>query len=310
MNNELRREKFLLRDLRVGISRIGQPFSACRLCEPEGTAWPAYWWQKFPYPTIWPDEMEVMATVRPRQLGNRWLFDIVTMNVAALELSPKTHAMPDLPFPKWLLPLTPRPVLLRELWAQICLIRNPWLRLFNQRILHDPDVSLRWVSVPASQRHHHAEPAGLLRHSVEAIRLLSKSPQMSQQEWEIARTALLWHDVGKIMAYRGSSRRLAEEFLTRHEIAIVEVLALHLAWLRQVAPELVTALKLHWYPPQQGRPLMPGRILVEACDRTSAALDSRQQVFSGQPAWRQYGQREGSGPIERFWRLREDSHMA
>ncbi|MDD3760440.1 MAG: TraI domain-containing protein [Acidithiobacillus sp.] len=301
MKNDLRRVLYVLRHLRAGVSRIGQPYCACELLEPGGMIWSAYWWQRFPHPGLWPDGIEVLATVRPRRLGERWLLDIESLGVAALGVS---SCGVDLPFPGWLLPLTTQPRLLRELWAQILFLRDPWLRRFNQRILHDPDISVRWVEIPASQRHHHAEPAGLLRHSVEAVRLLSKSPQMSQQEWEIARTALLWHDVGKILAYQGQPRRHAEGFLVQHELATVEVLAPHLAWLRQHAPDLVTALKLHWHTPYRGRPLMPGRILVEACDRTSAALDSREQVFRGEPEWRQLGQMEGPGPMTRYWRLR------
>ncbi|MGE0048859.1 MAG: TraI domain-containing protein [Acidithiobacillus sp.] len=305
MNSDLRREHYLLQKLREGTSRWGQIYTACELTDREGRVWPAYWWQPFPHPILWPDGIEVLATVQPRLLGERWLLDIVTMDVATLADSALRQPTQSLPFPKWLLSRTSQPRYLRELWAQITILQDPWLRLLNQRILHDPDISVRWVTVPASRDHHHAEPAGLLRHSVEAVRLLSKSPQLSQQEWEVARTALLWHDVGKILALSRTSRRSHEQALVAHELATTEVLASHLAWLRQHAPDLVTALKLHWYAPRRGRPLMPGHIFVEACDRLSAALDSREQAFQAQPDWRQFGTLEGAGPATRFWRLRE-----
>ncbi len=58
------------------------------------------------------------------------------------------------------------------------------------------------------------------------------------------------------------------------------------------------------YAPRHGRPLMPGHIFVETCDRLSAALDSREQAFQAQPDWRQFGTLEGAGPATRFWRWR------
>lgn len=307
MNHPLHRDRFVLRGLRVETCRTGQPFTACKLSlASSGASWPAYWWQRFPYSTIWPDGVEVVATVRPRRRNDCWVLDVLDLEVAALATSVPDPVSRQLPFPQWLLPTTEQPLLLRQLWAQLSMMQDPWLRALNQRILHDPDISVRWVRVPASRSHHHAEPSGLLRHSVEAMNLVPQSAQLSPQEWEIARTAVLWHDVGKILAYPGLARRgPAEGELSGHEMAITEVLAAHLAWLRQRAPELVTALKLHWYPPRYGRPLMPGRILVEACDRVSAALDSREQVFLGQPDWRQWGQLEGPGPVTRFWRLRK-----
>lgn len=307
MTPQLRRKRFLLRGLRTGTSRTGQAFTACELAEIDsGVRWPAYWWQRFPYPTRWPDGVEVLATVRPRQLGGRWLLDILAMEVAALATSVPCASATQFPFPRWLLPLTAYPVLLRQLWVQVAMMQHPLLRGLNQRILHDPDISVRWVQIAASRSHHHAEPSGLLRHSVEAMSLLPKSSQLTTLEWEIARTAVLWHDVGKILSFAGESRRFpAEGYLTEHEVATTEVLAPHLAWLRQRAPDLVTALKLHWNPPRHGRPLMPGRVLVEACDQASAALNSRKQAFHGQPEWRQLGQLEGPGPATRFWRLRE-----
>ncbi|MEY2342917.1 TraI domain-containing protein [Acidithiobacillus sp. IBUN Pt1247-S3] len=305
MSMELRRETFVLQKLRQSTSRFGQPYTVCELHDSAGQVWPAYAWQRFPHPTLWPDGVEVLATVQERSFGTRQVLDVLAMDLAALSDSVQGKTQPQLPFPEWLVSQATQPRLLRELWVQITLMDDPWLCHFNQRILHDPDISLRWVTIPASRTHHHAEASGLLRHSLEAFRLLSKSPQMSLLEWDIARTALLWHDVGKILTYPGGTRRAAEGFLVPHETATAEVLAWHLAWLRQRAPDLVTALKLHWYPPRHGRPLMPGQIFVEACDRVSAALDSRQQAFQEEPAWRQIGTVEGPGPASRFWRLRE-----
>jgi 3'-5' exoribonuclease len=305
MNKELWREEFVLQKLRSATSRFGQPFTVCALQDTSEQVWTAYWWQQFPHPILWPDGIEVIATVRDRRFGDRRVLDVTTMELTALSDSVPGGTLDSIPFPQWLLPQTSAPCLLRELWAQIGLVENPWVRLFNQRILHDPDISLRWVSIPASRDHHHAESAGLLRHSLEALRLLSKSPQMSQLEWDIARTAILWHDVGKILSFSAGERRGVEGYLVPHETATSEILAPHLVWLRQRAPDLVTALKLHWYPPRHGRPLMPGQLLVEACDRMSAALDSREQAFQQQPAWRQFGRLDGSGPASRFWRLRE-----
>lgn len=303
MSEALRREQFILQTLRQTTSRFGQPYTVCALQDATGEICAAYWWQRFPHPVPWPDGVEVVATVRERLFRDRRVLDILTLDLAALANSMPSGSQPSLALPQWLLLNTPAPILLRELWAQIGLVENPWLRLFSQRILHDPDISLRWVSIPASREHHHAEPAGLLRHSLEALRLLGKSPRMTHLEWDIARTALLWHDVGKILCCSARERKGAEGTLVPHETATTEVLAPHLAWLRQRSPDLVTALKLHWYRPRHGRPLMPGQLLVEACDRMSAALDSREQAFEQQPAWRQFGRLEGAGPVSRFWRL-------
>ncbi|WP_215842602.1 HD domain-containing protein [Acidithiobacillus montserratensis] len=293
---------FILSQLQRRTSRYGQPFCACYLTSPEGRQWMAYWWQAFPYRNHWPDGVEVYASVRPRRMGRAWILDIIDLQVAALvEVFPQKDVQSTLP--GWLLEKAVYPTLLRELWAQIHMFSSTPLRSFNQRILHDPEISLFWVTIPASHAHHHAEAGGLLRHSVEALRLLSWAEAMTLLEWEVARTAVLWHDVGKILGYDAQGQRTMEGWTTAHEEATSEVLATHLAWLRRQSPELVTALKIHWSG-RTPRPLMPGRILVESCDRMSAALDSRRLAFAQQPAQRQFAQLSGPGPATRFWRLR------
>lgn len=291
---------FCLSHLRQRTSRYGQPFCSCRLTTAEGRYWSAYWWRAFPYRSIWPDGVEVRASVHPRRMGQKWILDIMALQLS--DPADKGSQNQDvLVLPSWLLSSTPYPRLFRELWAQIHLFTSNTLREFNYRILHDPDISVSWVRIPASHAHHHAEAGGLLRHSVEAMRLLARVESMSLLEWEIARTALLWHDVGKILGYDQNGRRTMEGWTSAHDDATLEVLAPHLGWLRQRAPDLVSALKIHWSS-RSTRPLMPGRILVEACDRMSAALDSRQQAFTDQSPRQQFAHLPGPGPSTRFWR--------
>lgn len=292
---------FVLSNLQRRTSRYGQPFCSCCLTTPEGRQWTAYWWQPFPYRSNWPDGVEVYASVRPRRMGQTWVLDIFDLQPTAL-VEPFPQNGTTFCLPSWLMQKTVYPVLLRELWAQIQMISSTPLRVFNQRILLDPEISLFWIMIPASHAHHHAETGGLLRHSVEALRLLSRTESMTLLEWEIARTAILWHDVGKIIGYDANGQRNMEGWTSAHEEATAEVLAMHLARLRRQSPELVTALKIHWSG-RTSRPLMPGRLWVESCDRMSAAMDSRRLAFEQQPAKNQFAQLPGPGPTTRFWRL-------
>ncbi len=291
---------FVLSRLQQRTSRFGEAFCSCRLTTPGGRHWTAYWWQAFPFRSSWPDGVEVSASVRPRRLGQEWVLDIMDLRLVSFTDS-DLHSRAMSSLPNWLLSETPYPVHLRELWAHIQLMTNASLRCFSQRILLDPEISLFWIKIPASQSHHHAEKGGLLRHSVEALRLLTRIESMTLLEWEIARTALLWHDVGKVLGYDQNGKRSMEGWTVAHEEATTEVLASHLAWLRRQNPDLVAALKIHWSS-RTSRPLMPGRIQVDVCDRMSAALDSRQQAFTAQPPHRQFACLSGPGPASRFWR--------
>lgn len=65
----------------------------------------------------------------------------------------------------------------------------------------DKTLMIAFVSIPASKRHHHSYPRGLLTHSLQCALItmqnMSAMNELTQSEREVTLVAALLHDVGK-----------------------------------------------------------------------------------------------------------------
>ena len=213
--------------------------------------------------------------------------------------------------PDWLVEAAVHPERVRALWAWLSMLTCRPLQTFALRVFHDPAISIPFVRNQASREHHHAHAGGLLQHSLEvATHLPWLEDGMDRIEWEVAGVAALFHDIGKVWVDYGSSACTDEVRLTRHEDATLELLAPHLAWLRDRDPKVVAMLRHHLgLAGRDIRPLMPGAMLPVALDRLSAACGARERAFRDRPDWQRFGHLDARGPGNRFYRPRQsDSH--
>lgn len=177
------------------------------------------------------------------------------------------------------------------------------LRNFCNRLFSDPSLALKYVTSPASDRHHHATPGGLLRHSLEmAMQVLAGNLPitLSDNEREIVVISCLVHDLGKVVTHGDSGRYLTSR---HHEMITMNLIGTALKKLEEewadganaiVAVLSDCALTKHRHSSRMS-------MTLSTLDRLSAFIDAERQAFDDKPDswWFSY---LGN---ERYWRLSE-----
>jgi hypothetical protein len=124
-------------------------------------------------------------------------------------------------------------------------LSSPNLRRFLNRVLLDGRIGRPLLTCRASQTHHHADPGGLLVHSVEVMESCTTSlacSKMSALELDITRIAALLHDIGKVRTVGSGRVRPVHCKLVRHETQTNRLLEPHLEWLRTRDPSAAAGL--------------------------------------------------------------------
>lgn len=117
-----------------------------------------------------------------------------------------------------------------RLHHQVAAVQTPALRELLQRVLSEPDFARKFLRVPASRDHHHREPGGLLRHSLETVDLLMGQWQAAATlERDLLITAGLVHDIGKVRVYRADGAYTQTGLIVHHDDLTLETLASELA---------------------------------------------------------------------------------
>lgn len=157
------------------------------------------------------------------------------------------------------------------------------LRSFIKMVLSDDELMQHFLKLPASARHHHAYPGGLLAHSLECAAIVAATPGFSRAEMELGMVAAFIHDLGKIRTQGKGDWRFQQRMLLDHEIFTLELLAPYLKKLDHLWPEggLVLRYLLSWKP--KGKNMIPAITiaeLVRCSDRVSAGRDRDKQASS------------------------------
>lgn len=199
--------------------------------------------------------------------------------------------------------LSPEPQLLGRLSSLVSRIVNKPLRCFLDSVFSDDRFTLRFIRLPASRRHHHAEGGGLLKHSLECAEMVHNFRIFSPDMRELAAVGALLHDAGKVMTLH--SRKFSPEYvLLDHDALTLEVLAPHLRHLDSISRETATALRYLWSWRHSRRARVhPALIVAEAItavDRISAGLDLEEEEFSGRPRWQTIMRSQVNGTM--LWR--------
>lgn len=188
-------------------------------------------------------------------------------------------------------------------------IANPALQSFVLQVFFDKGVRDSFFSLPASRRHHHSWPGGLVEHSLEVAQLVSSHRLIhnSFERW-VCSVAGLFHDLGKVRTLNANASQRRHSELLDHESLTLEMLARPLAWLDRVDPDAAHLLRyaLIWGSERASRPLEPAVMAIREADRMSAAVSAKAIAFANTANNRRFATLDGPGPKTRFWRPSSD----
>jgi putative nucleotidyltransferase with HDIG domain len=192
-----------------------------------------------------------------------------------------------------------------QLVALIASLKTP-MREFLIDLFSNSEITESFVSCPASHKHHHAKPGGLLIHSVDCALMVKQLAMMRMEpkEAEVTIVAALLHDIGKARTHEATrSQNVMGQFVS-HESAGLELLA---PYLKDLDAHWETGANLLRHMLGWGRlghkfPDFPGTLLVKMCDQFDTSLDLRHQSFEGKPSWYGYAYSDGTSG-QRFLRI-------
>jgi len=175
----------------------------------------------------------------------------------------------------------------RLLWL-IEQINHPALQTYMVEILQDQPLASAWVRIPASCGHHHSEPGGLLRHTVECGEWVQQwAAVLPEPEASLTLVATLCHDVGKTRTITESNRPSNTGRMVTHETMGLQILQPYLDRLRNSWEKGADALihMLSWFPTkQEPLPRLPGLVMLKHADQLSTVMDLRARAFEGYPS--------------------------
>lgn len=151
-------------------------------------------------------------------------------------------------------------------------IEPDMLRDFLQLTFNDPVFRHRFLTVPASTRHHHSWPGGLAYHSTEVAWRVFETLSHDRDQQGLATVAALLHDAGKTVTLTefGSVTNKGQNM--SHDAVTLEVLATPLAWLDERWPDGAITLRALLTDNRDNRPERYLRSLLRLQDRKSARL--------------------------------------
>lgn len=147
------------------------------------------------------------------------------------------------------------------------------LRAFLFVVFSDLTFRQRFMTTPASRRHHHAWSGGLAFHSTEVAWDLFQQPWSSTAERGLATVAGLLHDAGKTATLTAPGDYTAVGQVLSHDDVTLEVLAYPLQWLDTQWPDAAAILRALLASNAQSH--HPNRHMADAvrlADRYSANL--------------------------------------
>lgn len=184
---------------------------------------------------------------------------------------------------------------LRELLERITV---PALRNFNNTVLADDALALPFLRLPASRRHHHSFPGGLVTHSQECAEIIADlALDLPRQTRELGMVAALWHDIGKIKTLDPRPGAWLTGAVLKHDALTLELLAPALANLDRDWREGALMLRYLFTWNKCGKPGRPLQVIaeaVESADRISSGLSAERLAFADAEHWKKLAKWQGS----------------
>ncbi len=235
---------------------------------------------------------------RLRYIADEWRADLL-----------ESGAMPDVTDnPVRLLParMCRIPGSLRTLHDSIEALTSAPLRDFVYQVFCSDEIALPFISIPASRRHHHSHPGGLLEHSLECMEIVRGLTEAGGHVRDLGLVAALFHDIGKVKMFSGWGCRSPAWSILHHDAMTMELLAPFLTQLDREWQDGGIALRYLWSWRMTGnfrtrQPLMAVAEAVWLADRMSSTRNAEFMAFKGRPEWQRFARLSDDS---RFWRPR------
>ena len=264
----------------------------------------ACYWPGEIAPLVFKDLEKVTIRGQLRFFNNGWLVNIKRIGLLQSESENPVRIIPR--------SFTPLPALLEKLEVLLDSFTSEVLRQFVSGILADDSIAFPFVSLPASSRHHHCTGSGILEHSLECVAMVSRFEEFPQAMRELAMTAALLHDIGKIRTVRCQGKHTLNGYVLNHDALTLEVLANHLQMLDASNPEIAASLRYLWtwrnFRESRKTPLLTVAEAIAAADRISTGLNVEEQAFCNQPEWKRFAKFNGRNTLWRP-RVNDDMHI-
>lgn len=188
-------------------------------------------------------------------------------------------------------------VLQDRLYRILTGISTPALRQFAEAVLMTPEIADSFYRVPASSRHHHSYPGGLLDHSLECAEHLKGSPGFAAAILDIGVVAALLHDIGKIRTHDACGKLTKVGRLVEHDKLTLEILAHPLTELERRDSEMANFLRSLWgwlaSGPNRRAPNHAIAEVVLQADHVSAHRGAEELAFAGAPGYWRHAEYKG-----------------
>lgn len=240
------------------------------------------------------DRALVQVSGSIRWFADRWFVDIASTTPANNQAGDPLKYLPDeyCPMPNGIMRLA-------EILSQI---QNLQLREFVFDVLRDDRITLPFIKLAASYKHHHSYAGGLLEHSLECAEFVLRAAGRRDIQTELLVCAALLHDIGKTRTLNRENNRWTGTLLG-HDLLTLEILAHQLSKLDQVWSDGATALRylLSWKLQEKKgkRPLMTAVEFLQSADRISCGMHNEAVLFNDSPEWKRIVS-DDTG--RRFWR--------
>ena len=258
---------YRLRDAAYSESRHGQPYLKFMLEDNTGSL-PAYIWDEHLYRELYlPNYGLIHVTATTRVFDGQLRVNVSNIVPTAVKSSGDVLRL----IPQSLCPI---PGMLSDLDYVLRQITIPVLKDFVEAVLADDGIAFAFISAPASLRHHHNYPGGLLHHSLDSIQMLERHREFPRDSYELGIVAMLFHDIGKIMTMTSMMTRTSLGSCIDHDKLTLEVLSPYLRRMEQQWTQGVQELRyLLTWKINKPVPKYDMADLVACCDRLSAGLD-------------------------------------
>lgn len=161
-------------------------------------------------------------------------------------------------------------------------LRNQHLCRFLSELILDPRIFVPLLYVPASYKHHHAYPGGLLVHSTDMLDecasfMRSRMPD-DLDAAEVTQMGYLLHDLGKVVTHRGGADAVMRA--RRHQDVTLDLVAPHieqLSWSDERSADRLAQILEHCAKPasQRSFDVFPGAHLVTTFDGMSVGFERK-----------------------------------
>jgi 23S rRNA maturation-related 3'-5' exoribonuclease YhaM len=282
-------------EMRTLIARNNNSYVRMRLEDAFGSIMAYGWEGKYDMGGSFADSDICFVEGQSRFRIDRWIVDLTYIQQAKeVGEGNATRFLPQ--------SMCARPDCLPRLVAVTDQLSHPALKSFLSSIFLDLKLAEGFLTVPASQRHHHSYPGGLFVHSIECAEIVHASYPVQGCEKELGTVAALLHDIAKTRTMT-ATKRTTLGYVVEHDHLTLETLAPYLIKLEQTWPDGSIALRylLTCNGSKKSLPLMPIAEAVKYADRVSSAIDARRLAYNDEPEWKRFARLDVGGPTNRFW---------